>query len=387
MARRPAGGPSTGAGLALCHEWLAARHGSEKTFEAMAAAFPAADLYGLTWNRSAGLDFGGRQVATTFLDRLPPLRDRRMLQLPLMPLAWRYATARRYDVVVTSSHACVKGFRPGREALHLSYCYTPMRYLWLASIDTRRRRTSLSAPVERRLRAWDLGSVRWVDEFAAISEAVRRRIEELYGRTSRVIHPPVDTSHYTPGDGAPAPGGFALAVSRMVPYKRLDVAIRACHRLGQPLVVAGSGPAEADLRRLAAGLGADVRFVIRPDDNRLRDLYRAADVLVFPAEEDFGIVAVEAQACGTPVVALDRGGTVDTVIPGVTGVLVAAQDEDAMAAGIDSALNRRWDPADCRRNAERFSVAAFRGRFRSWVLESAAARGVPLADPRPAEAV
>lgn len=390
MARRPADGPSTGAGLALCHEWLAARDGSEKTFETMAAAFPAADLYALTLNRSAHFDFGGRRPATTFLDRIPALRRRRMLQLPLMPLAWRYASGRRYDVVVTSSHACVKGFRPGREALHLSYCYTPMRYLWLASIDTRHRRTSLAAPVERWLRAWDLGSVGWVDEFAAISEAVRRRIEELYGRTSRVIHPPVDTSHYTPGDGTPSPqspGGFALAVSRMVPYKRLDVAIRACHRLGQPLVVAGSGPAEADLRRLAAQLGADVRFVIRPDDGGLRDLYRAADVLVFPAEEDFGIVAVEAQACGTPVVALDRGGTVDTVIPGVTGVLVAAQDEDAMAAGIDSALNRRWNPADCRRNAEQFSAAAFRYRFRSWVLESAAARGVPLADPSPAEAV
>lgn len=387
MARRPAGGPSAGAGLALCHEWLAARDGSEKTFETMAGAFPAADLYALTLNRSAHFDFGGRQPATTFLDGVPGLRRHRMVQLPLMPLAWRYASGRRYDVVVTSSHACVKGFRPGREALHLSYCYTPMRYLWLASIDTRRRRTSLAAPVEHWLRGWDLASVRWVDEFAAISEAVRRRIEELYGRPSRVIHPPVDTSHYTPGDVTSSPGGFALAVSRMVPYKRLDLAIRACHRLGQPLVVAGSGPAETDLRCLAAGLGADVRFVIRPDDGGLRDLYRAADVLVFPAEEDFGIVAVEAQACGTPVVALDRGGTVDTVIPGATGVLVAAQEEDAMAAGIESALNRRWDPAACRRNAERFSVAAFTSRFRSWVFGSAAARGVPLADPRPAEAV
>lgn len=386
MARRPAGGPSTGAGLALCHEWLAARHGSEKTFEAMAATFPSADLYGLTWNRAAGLDFGGRGVTTTFLDRLPPLRDRRMLQLPLMPVAWRYATPRRYDVVVTSSHACVKGFRPGREALHLCYCYTPMRYLWLASIDTRRRRTTLAAPVERWLRAWDRSSVPWVDEFAAISEAVRQRIEELYGRPARVIHPPVDTSHYTPGDRTSS-GGYALAVSRMVPYKRLDVAIRACHRLGQPLVVAGSGPAEADLRHLAAGLGADVRFVVQPDDDRLRDLYRAADVLVFPAEEDFGIVAVEAQACGTPVVALDRGGTVDTVIPGTTGVLVPAQDEEAVAAGVESALNRRWDPAACRRSAERFSVAAFRDRFRSWVLESATASGIPLPDPRPAETV
>src|SRR5579885_3285024 len=180
-----------------------------------------------------------------------------------------------------------------------------MRYLWLSSIDTRRRATRASAPLERWLRSWDLGSVRWVDQFAAISVAVSRRIEELYGRASRVIHPPVDTGFYTPDPSVPR-GGFALAVSRMVPYKRRDLAIRACHRIGHPLVVAGAGPAEPQLRALAATLGADVRFVVAPDDARLRQLYRSADVVVFPAEEDFGIVPVEAQACGTPVVSLAR---------------------------------------------------------------------------------
>ena len=382
MVRRPAGGPAPGASLALCHEWLAARHGSEKTFEAMAGALPTADLYGLTWNRSAGLDFGGRPVATTFIDRLPPLRHRRMLQLPLMPLAWRYASRRRYDVVVTSSHACAKGFRPGRQALHLCYCYTPMRYLWLSSIDVRRRRSRLSAPVERALRSWDLRSATWVDGFAAISTAVSRRIEEVYGRPSEVIHPPVDTRHFTPSGPGGDGGGFVLAVSRMVDYKRLDLAIRASRRAGHPLVVAGTGPAEPQLRALADRLGADVRFVIGPDDRQLRDLYRAADAVVFPAEEDFGMVPVEAQACGTPVVALARGGTVDTVVPGTTGVLVADQDEESLAAGIEAVLNGRFDPADCRRSAERFSVATFEERFLGWVIGSAAGRGIQLEDPR-----
>ena len=377
--------PPAGASLALCHEWLGARHGSEKTFEAMARIFPAADLYALTWNRASGLAFGGRTVRTTFLDRVAPLRSRRMLQLPVMPLAWRYSTRRRYDVVVTSSHACAKGFRPAREALHLSYCYTPMRYLWLSSIDRRRRASRVTVPVERGLRAWDLASVRWVDEFAAISTVVSRRIEELYRRPSRVIHPPVDTDHYTPaGTGA---GGFALAVSRMVPYKRLDIAIRACHRLGHPLVVAGAGPEEPALRALASALRADVTFVVDPDDGRLRELYRAADVLVFPAEEDFGIVPVEAQACGTPVVALARGGTVDTVIPGTTGVLVPGQDVDSFAAGIEAVLNGAFDPAACRRSAERFSSTVFEHRFVDWVTGAAAARGIAVKDPRPCEAV
>lgn len=378
-------GPSA-ASLALCHEWLAARHGSEKTFEAIASALPAADLYALTWDRSSGLRFGGRSVTTTFVDRVRPLRGRKMLQLPLMPLAWRYASRRRYDVVVTSSHACAKGFWPAREALHLCYCYTPMRYLWLSSIDTRRRRTWATRPVESWLRSWDLASVRWVDEFAAISEAVGRRINDLYGRSARVIHPPVDTEHFTlaPERGE---GGHALAVSRMVSYKRLDLAIRACHRVGYPLVVAGAGPAEPELRALVADLRADVRFVVEPDDDMLRDLYRAADVVVFPAEEDFGIVPVEAQACGTPVVALARGGTVDTVVPGSTGVLVAEQDEESFAAGIESAVSSRFEPAACRRSAERFSAAAFGDRFLAWVIESAAARGIQVDDPRAQEAV
>lgn len=373
--------------LALCHEWLAARHGSEKTFEAMARAFPGADLYSLTWNRSSGLEFGGRQVGTTFLDH-PALRTRgRVLQLPLMPLAWRYASTRDYDVVVTSSHAFAKGFRPGREALHLCYCYTPMRYAWLSSVDRRRRRDPAGAAAERWLKSLDLASVQWVDEFAAISTEVQRRVERFYGRPARVIHPPVDTTLYRPDDAGQPRGGFALAASRMVPYKRLDLAIRASHLAGRPMVVAGAGPEEARLRALAAALGADVRFVIEPTDGELARLYRAADVVVFPGEEDFGIVPVEAQACGTPVVAYGRGGSLDTVVPGVTGALVAAQEPEAFAEGIRTVLDGGLDPAACRRNAERFSADRFADAFVEWVVGSAAARGINMADPRTAGTV
>lgn len=374
------------ASVALCHEWLSARHGSEKTFEAMAGAFPSADLYALTWNRASGLSFGGRAVSTTFIDRLRPLRDRRMFQLPLMPLAWRYATRRHHDVVVTSSHACAKGFWPARDALHLCYCYTPMRYLWLSSVDSRRRKSILTEPFEGRLRSWDLASIRWVDEFAAISNAVSERIRTVYDRPARVVHPPVDTEYFTPGEGIRT-GGFALAVSRMVPYKRLDLAIRACRRIGHPLVVAGAGPAEGQLRSLAAQLGADVRFVISPDDAQLRDLYRSADALVFPAEEDFGIVPVEAQACGTPVVAIRRGGVLDTVVPEVTGVLVAEADEESLAGGLLRVLDSELNPSACRSNAEQFSVQKFQERFLDWVTMSAAARGIRLADPQATETV
>lgn len=347
----------------------------------MAAAMPSAAIHALTLQPSSDFGFGGRPVRTTFLDH-PLLRDRsRAMQLPLMPLAWRYASRDRYDVVVTSSHACAKGFWPARAALHLCYCYTPMRYAWLAEIDQRRRRSLASQAGERALKAWDLRSVAWVDGFAAISTTVARRIEEFYGRPAVVIHPPVDTNRLTPGDPADREG-FALAVSRMVPYKRLDLAIQAAHRLRHPLVVAGAGPEEGRLRSLAAELAADVRFVIDPSDDDLAALYRAAGVLVFPAEEDFGIVPVEAQACGTPVVAYGTGGALDTVVAGETGVLVPAQTAGALAAGIEAVLGGRFDAGACRRNAERFSPSRFRNQFLDWVLTSAAAANVRIDDPR-----
>jgi glycosyltransferase involved in cell wall biosynthesis len=367
--------------VALCHEWLNGRHGSEKTFEAMAAALPSAAIHALTRRPSADFDFGGRAVHTTFLDH-PRLRDAsRVLQLPVMPLAWRYASRAPYEIVVTSSHACAKGFWPARAALHLCYCYTPMRYAWLAEIDQRRRRNLASRTGERALKAWDLRSVASVDGFAAISTTVAQRIEQFYRRPAVVIHPPVDTDRFTPGD----PGdqeGFALAVSRMVPYKRLDLAIEAAHRLRHPLVVAGAGPEEGRLRALAASLSADVRFVIDPGDDDLVALYRGAGVLVFPADEDFGIVPVEAQACGTPVVAFGTGGALDTVVPGRTGVLVAEQTGAALAEGVEAVLGGRFDPAACRRNAERFSATRFRDRFLDWVIDSAAAADVGIDDPR-----
>ncbi|HET9444435.1 MAG TPA: glycosyltransferase [Acidimicrobiales bacterium] len=369
--------------MALCHEWLSDRHGSEKTFQAMAEALPDADLHALTWNRDR-VPFD-RPVATTALDRLGPLRDRRDLLLPVMPLAWRYSTRRRYDVVVTSSHACAKGFRPGRAALHLCYCYTPLRYVWFSGVDRRGPIGPAQRLAARGLRAWDRGSARWVDEFAAISGAVRDRIRDVYGRPARVIHPPVDTDFFTPAP-EPVRPGFALAVSRFVPYKRLDLAVRACRAAGCPLVVAGAGPEEGRLRHLAAVLKADVTFVIGPSDEALRELYRTASALVFPAEEDFGIVAVEAQACGTPVVALAAGGSLDTVQPGRTGVLVRTTDEAEWAAAVDQALRSGTEVDACRAHALSFSGSRFRAQLRDWVASSAAGRGLRPSPVSPADA-
>jgi glycosyltransferase involved in cell wall biosynthesis len=246
-----------------------------------------------------------------------------------------------------------------------------MRYVWDPH-DQRSgiHRLAVLGP-RAALRRWDRRAAGWVDSFAAISSAVSRRIERCYGRESRVIHPPVDTDFYRPagpGEHArPAPGEpFVLACSRFIPYKRLDLAILAADRVGVPLVVAGTGPGEAALRQLAASVRVPVTFEVSPTDERLRDLYRAASAFVFPALEDFGIVAVEAQACGTPVVALAEGGTADTVLDGVTGVLVEEQDVEGFATGLEGALNIAGRQA-CVAQAALFSTAAFAAQVRAWV--------------------
>ena len=364
---------------------MSQRRGSEKTFEVMARAFPSADLFAMTIDRSVPFELDGRPVHTTLLDRMGPLKNRRDLQLPLMPLAWRYATRQRYDIVLTSSHACAKGFWPGRDALHLSYCYTPMRYAWLPALDERRHRGRTTLAAERAMRRWDARAAAWVDEFAGISSAVVERIERFYGRRARLIHPPVDTTYFSPATGAGGTVDFALVVSRLVPYKRVDLAIRACHRIAMPLVIAGSGPDEARLRALSTRLGSSVRFVGSPQDDELRDLYRQADVLVFCGEEDFGIVMVEALACGTPVVALGRGGSLDIVVHGRTGALVEGEDADAMADAIASTVGADIDPTACRTQAERFSTARFLAELDGWVAGNASSRGLTVAGDPSAE--
>jgi glycosyltransferase involved in cell wall biosynthesis len=353
--------------IALAHEWLAARAGSEKTFEAMAGALPDADLYALTREPGVEFDFGGREVTTTFLDRFKATRHRRELTLPLMPLAWRWIDLRgSYDKVITSSHACVKAFPPARDALHYCYCHAPLRYAWDPAIDDRAPAVRYALrPALAALRKWDLRSAGDVDHFAANSSAVRDRIARLYGRESRVIHPPVDTEWYTPGPGSDREG--VLAVSRFIPYKRIDLAIEACAKAGIGLTVAGSGPGEANLRRLAAHSASDVNFEIAPSDERLRELYRSSLAVVFPANEDFGIVPVEAQACGTPVVALDVGGARDTVVDGETGYRIGDASVDLMAEAIAAVAEGRMEQAACRRNAERFSTARFVTELVEWI--------------------
>jgi len=352
--------------IAIAQEWISARAGSEKVFEALAQLMPGADLFALTNEPECELDTGGRPIRTTFLDRSWP-RSHRALTLPLMPLAWRAVTRTHYDVVVTSAHAFARDF--GRHgALHLSYVHSPARYLWFPELDARTDHPFLDLaqrPARAALKRVDLASTRRTDSLAANSRATQTRIREVYGRDARVIHPPVDTVFYHPT--AAQRTNRLLAFGRLIPYKRFDAAIDVAAQLGRPLVIAGTGPDEGRLRELAATTRADVTFAGHVSDSEIRELYRTCAALLFLGVEDFGIIPVEAQACGLPVVGADAGGTLETVVDGVTGAHAAGASVDDFVEAAERALSVGDEPEACRTNAELFGYAAFGRRIADWL--------------------
>ena len=335
----------------------------------MANALTQADLFALTRNPDATFLLEGRPVTTTALNRFASRRGGSALTLPLMPIAWRMLRTPPYDLVITSSHAFARAFPAAKAATHLSYTHASMRYVWLTDIDRRMSRLRIPQIALRPFKALDRRYAQTVDSFAANSLVTKERIEAFYGREARVIHPPCDTEYFSIDDTVPRT--FVLSASRLVPYKRHDLAIDAAARLGERIVIAGSGPDEARLRRLANAVHpGGVEFVISPTREELRTLYRSAAVLVFGAFEDFGIVPVEAQACGTPVIAFDGGGSRETVLDGVSGRLVPTQSAADFADGLADILSRRPTAAACRASALRFSNARFRNEFTDWVASS-----------------
>lgn len=337
----------------------------------MASALPAADLYALTARPDVDIDLGGRELKTSAIDRVA--RAAPGATLALMPFAWRHITVEDYDIVVTSSHAFARHFSGARRApVHLSYVHAPLRYAWDPELDDRLQRHRMARAALPMLRRADRSSVSTVSEFAANSAAVRNRIRRYYDRDARVIHPPVDVEFFgqpvsPPADLAP---GYLLSVSRLVPYKRHDLAIQVAAALDRPLVVAGAGPDEDRLRALATATAPGrVEFRIAPSRDELRALYQHAAAVLFLAIEDFGIVPVEAQAAGTPVIAVADGGATDTIVHGYTGTLAASQALLDVVRAAAQTLDRAPDPAMIQAHAVRFSTDRFRSEFGSWVHE------------------
>jgi len=344
--------------VALVHDWLTGTRGGEKVLRELARLFPQAPLYTLFhFPGSVPAQVEAREVRTTWLQRVvSPRRDYRSL-LPLYFLACESWDLSGFDLVLSTSHCVAKAAKRGPRAFHLCYCHTPVRYLHDQFDDYLRGRGTLARAAARLvrapLRARDVATVPRVDAFLANSENVRERIARLYGRTARVVPAPVDDRFYAP---APRERRGLLVVSALAPYKRVDDAIAASARLGLPLTVAGFGPEERRLRALA---GANVTFAGSPSDEELRELYRSAELVLMPGEEDFGIVPLEAQSCGRPVVAYARGGALETVVDGVSGVFFREQTEASLLSAVHACAAATWNPAAIRAHAERFGVQSF----------------------------
>lgn len=358
--------------IAVLHEWFAPLGGSEQVTLEMADCL-GADLWAL-WDEDPGGP--GNRPRESRLAEGPSWVRRRPLAMALTPWVWRSTTTPVYDVVVTSSHALGHTARlpSSPDAAYLSYVHSPARYVWTPELDARGAAWWLT-PARAAIRHVDRRMSRHVDSIAVNSEEVRRRVRRAWGRDSIVINPPIDTDFYrsvplTTDDLPPGvpPQTYLLAAGRWVPYKRVPLAVRIADRAGLPIVVAGGGPDEPAVLAEAERAGIPVHIVRDPSRIALRALYSGAIALVFPGHEDFGMIPVEAMACGTPVVALDRGGARETIDPGHTGFL-CPDDVSAFAEAVQAAERLARGDA-IRDHALRFSREEFRRKVRTWVDSS-----------------
>jgi len=339
--------------------------GGERVLLELVRMFPSADLFTLFWNRgSVSAEIEARVCATSFLDRMPRIVSTYRYYLPLFPAAIRSLDLAGYDLILSSSHAVAKGARVGPGQMHISYVHTPMRYLWESGRDYFQfgsgrwwKRPALVG-IRPYLRRFDRRTAGSVDYFIANSDNVKQRIQRVYGAQAKVIYPPADTNFFTPCRGACGAGDYYLVVSSLEPYKRIDLAVDAFARSGRRLVVAGRGTLQRELRERARS-ARNVEFLGAVDNERLRDLYQHCRALIFPGLDDFGLTPVEAQACGRPVVCFARGGALETVTDGVTGVHFHEQTCQALVSAIERLERAEWDSARIRRNSLQFSTERF----------------------------
>jgi glycosyltransferase involved in cell wall biosynthesis len=358
-AGNPLAQAAVGRRIVLGHDWLTGMRGGERVLEQFCKAFPDAPLATLLANPSSVSEaIRDRNIITSFMQRIPGVARNYRRMLPIMGAA---ATSLRIppgDLLLTTSSCVAHAFRPPKGMKMLCYCFTPMRYAWLFPKEYLGPvKAAIAAPYFAYLRRWDRRHAQHVDRFVAISHHVQDRIRAFYGRESDVVYPPVNTERYTPApDGGIADGGYDLIVSALVPYKRIDLAVEAYGRFGHPLKIVGAGSGAA---KIARGAAANVEFLGWRSDDEILALYRNCRFLVFPGEEDYGLVPLEAMACGKPVVAFGRGGATETVEDGVSGIFFGEQKADALCDAVRRAEKTKWDRAAIRSRASAFGIGQF----------------------------
>jgi glycosyltransferase involved in cell wall biosynthesis len=353
--------------IAHVYDWLVTMGGGEKTLSAIQEAYPA-PIHTLVCDRQKliGTPFENAEIHSSFIQKLPFAKQKYRNYLPFFPLAIEQFDLSAYDVVISTSHAVSKGALTHSDQLHLCYCLTPIRYAWDLThryLDTVGGiQKGLARAALHYLRNWDIATLGRVDHFAAISHYIARRIKKVYGRDSTVIYPPVETEKI-PFCSTKEP--FYLAVSRMVPYKRIDLVVEAfSHLPDKKLIVVGDGP---DMKKIKSLAAKNVEILGWQSDAQIHELMGKAKGFLFAAEEDFGIVVVEAQAAGTPVIAFGKGAALETVAAGRTGLFYSEQTVSSLITALQEFEQKRFDPVLIREHAQQFNRSRFIREFRQFV--------------------
>jgi glycosyltransferase involved in cell wall biosynthesis len=360
--------------VALVHHWLVRTRGGEKVLAALCRLFPQADIFTLVYCPDGICEtITSHRVTTSWIQKLPWATRHYGQYLPLLPVAIEQFDLSDYNLVISSDASVAKGVLTRPETCHICYCHSPMRYAWSAyhtyldSVSSRWKRILMPFFLNY-LRLWDVSAANRVDYFVANSQNVANRIQKYYRREASVIYPPVAVSSFPVSTQRQ---NYYLAVGQWVPYKRFDIAIAAFNELRRPLWVVGEGPEESRLNRRAQ---SHIRFLSRVSDSQLRTLISQCRALVFPGEEDFGMIIPETHACGRPAIALSRGGALETVMPGVNGVLFRVASAAALAAAVlhFESIESQFNPQEIRASAERFKEEQFFETMSAFVAEKLA---------------
>lgn len=350
--------------VAIIHYWLVGMRGGERVLERLIRLYPDADIFTHVYVPEAtSALIRGQTVRTSFIQKLPGAARHYQKYLPFMPMALEQLDLRGYDLVISSESGPAKGVIAAADALHVCYCHSPMRYLWDHYQDYREQAGRLTRmmmpPVFNYMRGWDVASAARVDAFVANSSFIRKRIRRAWHRDADIVHPPVSVDEFHPTNDI---SDKFLWVGQMTPYKRGDLAVDAFNRLGLPLVMVGTGEMASELRRRAK---PNIQFIERLDFAQLKQAYASCRALIFTAEEDFGIVPVEANASGRPVIAYGRGGVLDSIVPDETGLFFEEQTADSLMEAVERF--EKWEPSfspyEARDNAARFAPEKFDEKF------------------------
>ncbi len=349
--------------IAIVCDWLTVYAGAERVVYEIHELFPKAPIYTSLYRKSACPLFENADIKESALSFIPGARRAHRLFFPIMPIAFEKMDFSEYDIVISSNHSASKGIITKPETLHISYCHSPVRYLWDHSHEYRKNFKKFYPlrffyrPLLHKLRLWDRLAAERVDHYIANSHYVAKRIKKYYGRNSEVIHPPVNLNRFKLSEKK---DNYYLAVGRLIPYKRFDLAVRACSDLRRNLKVIGDGPEITKLKKIA---GPKIEFLGKVNDETLENLYQNAKALLFPQLEDFGIVPLEAMACGTPVIAYGKGGALETVRDGVGGLYFKNQDVASLKNAIYRFERRKWSPEAVHLSVKDFESARFKSEL------------------------